>query len=468
MTDKSTNSQEIDKVFDEINRELGGALGYLKSKDNVVGRDNEILDLQGVLARRVTPVAALIADAGVGKTALVEFLKHLLEQKSGKRVYMLQLKVGIMASDGQDILLERMNTLLDKLKRFQNTVKKHEPESDVVLFIDEVHMVVSIFGKGSKIGGDLLKETLARAEDFISVVTATTPDEYQAYIAGDKALRRRFKPVRIPELSPSQTLGVLKNWLKQNSKPDENLYKDVPVYNLMRIINANRTYRADEAEPAKSIDVLASLIARRDVRGEKIDDKLLGDVFNTEYNINLNFDVDPFKAMDSISKRVLGQPLALYTIENDILRLAFRADDKLKRPRASYMFAGTTGTGKTELAKSIAEAIFGDDHLLMNFSMTKYASEGSNEMFLREVSKAVSNNLSAVLLLDEIEKAHTDIRNSLLPMLDEGMLTYTDYGVDGSELIYDVSLKNTIIILTSNAGSNAMANINRFNDNDFI
>src|SRR5699024_5939115 len=174
--DKSKlTSQEY---FDEMNRELGYALTKLyEPEHNVIGREKELHQLDILMSRPLTPIALLIGLAGAGKTAIVEtWLK--LQKEKGKKIVLLSLALGAMSSDGKTLLQKRMEELMPKLKEYQDKLKEEDPETEVVLFIDEVHMVVSIFGKGSKLGGDLLKTSLARS--YVKVIAATTRIEYDS------------------------------------------------------------------------------------------------------------------------------------------------------------------------------------------------------------------------------------------------------------------------------------------------
>ena len=157
-----TNQDKLTQVFDEINEKLGGALRPLKSNSKVAGRDKELKDLNIIMNRRDTPVALLLAPAGAGKTALVGAMINEREAYFHKHVEVFELKVGLMASEGQQVLMTRMNTLLDNLKLYQDELQKIHPDGEVILFIDEVHTIVTIFGAGTKIGGDLLKVLHAR------------------------------------------------------------------------------------------------------------------------------------------------------------------------------------------------------------------------------------------------------------------------------------------------------------------
>lgn len=331
-------------LFNEINEDLGYALKPMESKDNVVGRENELIDLSIIMRRRETQVALLLAPAGTGKTALVGSWKNKKEA-SRDYVEVFQLEIGLLG--GGDILKRRMSTLLPKMKQYKDKLQEVKPNADVVLFIDEIHKVISTFGESTKIGGDLLKESLARAEEYVKVITATTPEEYNSYIAQDKPLARRFKTVRIQEVTPKVTLMILKNWLKTHSEPGEDLTSRVSESILKSIIIANRDYREGYYEPAKSIDVLTSLIARSDELGRNIDYSLLAEVFKKEYTIDLEFNVDPKKVMDTIKRRVLGQPLAIEMIQSTVEEIAFGLYEGAKRPRSTMIFPGTTGSGKS-------------------------------------------------------------------------------------------------------------------------
>lgn len=331
-------------LFDEINESLGYALKPMESKDNVIGRDKDLTNLSIIMRRRETQVALLLAPAGTGKSALVGAWKNKKE-KSDNYMEVFQLEIGLLG--GGETLKRRMVTLLPKMKQYKDKLREKNPNADVVLFIDEVHKIISTFGESTKIGGDLLKESLARAEEYVKVITATTPEEYNSYIAQDKPLKRRFKTVRLQEVTPKVTLEILKNWLKKHAEPGEDLPSRVSDSLLRSIIIANRTYREGEYEPAKSIDVLTSLIARSDETGRAIDYSLLSELFKVEYTIDLSFDIDPKKVLDNIKRRVLGQPLAIEMIQSTIEEIAFGLYEGAKRPRSTMIFPGTTGTGKS-------------------------------------------------------------------------------------------------------------------------
>lgn len=363
-----TNEARLKQVFDDTNEKLGGALRPLKSNSKVIGRDKELKELNYIMNRRDTPVALLLAPAGAGKTALVGAMINQREQFFHKHVEVFELKIGLMASEGQQVLMTRMNTLLDNLKLYQDEMQKIHPNGEVILFIDEVHTIVTIFGVGTKIGGDLLKDSLARAEEFIKVIAATTNDEFDRYIASDKPLARRFKPISLQEVDRNVTFDILRGWLKAKSVKGEDLNTIVDDETLKYIITNNAAYRPDQHEPAKSIDTLATIHSMHIVDGDPIDKKLVEKAFRTQYDVRLDFSVDAERVFNHIASRVKGQPLALWNMKTMVRNLSFDLEPNTDTPRATALFPGTTGTGK---------AIYHDtDILSTRDSVTKYRKHG--------------------------------------------------------------------------------------------
>lgn len=450
------------EVFEMVNKELGYAIEVMGRKKGLVGRHDELRELSVIMERRDTPVALLLAPAGAGKTALVGEWSNRRENMTGKKVVMLELKVGMLASEGADILITRMNTMMEKLKLYQDALQREDPRYEVILFIDEVHTVITVFGTGTKIGGDLLKTALGRAEEYIKVIAATTNDEYNRYIASDKPLARRFKTLSLLELNSKETFEVLRGWLKSKSSGNEDLNEVVSDEVLRFIIESNRQYRPDFHEPAKSIDTIATMESMHRVDNVPFDKNLVIRAFKTQYDVRLDFSVDAERIYNMAKERIKGQPLALFTVRKLIQRLSFRLDDTTQRPLATAMFAGTTGTGKSELTKILAEGVYGDTGALINISMTDYSTPDADERFRRVIGQAVSQRPSAVILLDELEKASKEVLAVLLPILDEGLVTYVGKGADGYETEFKASLKNTIIIATSNAGADAFNELHKY------
>lgn len=447
------------RFFDEMNKSLGYSLTKLHEPEHsVIGREDELHQLDIQMSRPLTPVALLLGLAGAGKTALVEtWLKQ--QKKKGKNVVLLSLALGSMSADGTTTLQKRMESLMPQLKRYEDVLKEEKPNSEVVLFIDEVHMVVSIFGKGSKLGGDLLKTSLARS--YVKVIGATTRIEYDTYIANDAPLARRFKNIAINEIDKSVTKTVLQNWLETYLYSKQTIPSRISDKLIDKIIEANALYRPHFAEPAKSIDILESAIAIQKIEEKPIDENIINRIFKEQFNISLSFNANFNHVYNTILRRVMGQPLALYTIGRAIKKLSFNLDSASNRPKATMFFIGSSGTGKTEMVKAISEGIYDDESHIKFFNMSDFATDESEADFRRALGKEVRHDSSSIILFDEMEKASKLIMQDLLPILDEGIVNFTEVGADGYSITHETSLKNTIIIATSNVASELFKDVHQ-------
>lgn len=455
-----TNSNsEANTFFEEMNKELGYSLTQLyEPKHNVIGRDSELHQLDILMQRPLTPIALLIGLAGAGKTAIVETWLKMQKQKN-KNVVLLSLALGAMSSDGNTILQKRMESLMPKLKEYQDILRKQDPNTEVVLFIDEVHMVVSIFGKGSKLGGDLLKTSLARS--YVKVIAATTRIEYDSYIANDAPLARRFKNLAINEVNKTVTKQILQeSWLATYFYNESDVRIDDKL--LDKIIEANRLYRPQFAEPAKSIDILESAIAIHKVEKVDINEDIINRIFDEQYNITLNFQANFDHVYQTILNRVMGQPMALYTVGQAIKKLAFQLDNFSNRPKSTMLFIGSSGVGKTEMTKALAEGLYDNPNKYKTFNMADYALANTSPIFRSELGKTVSHDSTVIILLDEMEKAHKNVMQDLLAILDEGIVRHNEVGADGYLITHEVSLKNTIVIATSNVAANLFKDVNQY------
>lgn len=461
MYDLSFLESAQDK-FTEVNDYLGNALSILKYPErDVIEREEEMKGLEYLMRRKETPVACLIGDAGTGKTHLVEtYAKR--KYQNGDKVILLAVNIGALNSGGTHFLKERMEALLPKVKEYENELKKTDESIRVILFIDEVHRIISVFGKGSKEGGDILKPTLARAGEYVNVITATTREEYDRYIAKDGALARRLKTLAINELPSHVTKEILRGWLKKHGGTElaESVRDDV----LDRIILANKQMQSEFSEPAKSIDVIETMFSIYETDNRKFDRALVDYVFKTSKNVNLNFEIDPKRVTSVVRSRVRGQPLVLYTMERmiDIIAWESKGDRISHKPRSTALLVGTSGVGKTEAVKSIAEGVFDDDSKVIIFSMTDYDSPNSSDRFRLDLGMKVRHDRSAIILFDEVEKAHPSVILALLPILDEGLVTYSEEGADGYLVRQQASLRGTMIFATSNSGSAMFEDINRY------
>ena len=455
------------ELFNEINENLGGALTVLESNNTVLGRDNELNLLRVVLNKMERPVALLLGGQGTGKSVLVRaYMNHL--KAEGHHVEVFQLKVGVMG-DNNDLLKARMNSLLEELKRYKEEAHKADPNAKIILFIDEVHTVVSVFGKGSKIGGDLLKESLAESEKFIEVVTATTAKEYRDYIAGDLALDRRLNRITINETTPSLTFNILKDWLIGKTKERGKDYKSMISDDMLkRIISTNRIYNAQQHEPAKSIDVLSTLISYSEVNNVEPSEEALTDVLKTQFNIQMGFEIDEDEVIETFKKTIKGQPLATAEYERIVNQIAFNLYPDEDKPRGSILSVGPTGTGKTASCKALAQGMHGDPNKYLHVSMTDYSDRDGATRLLKRIGDAVDENPNLILLLDELEKADERAINILLPLLDEGLVRYETLGQDGTVTEHKKKLSNAIIIATANAGAELLEEIQNADDEEYI
>lgn len=456
-------------LFEEINDSLGKSLKILDSDKTVIGRDFELNMLEVILNKMERPVGFLYGGQGTGKSVLARAYMNK-KRDEGYHVEMFQLKVGVMGSNA-DELKSRMNTLLEKLQEYKSEALKINPNALIILFIDEVHTVISVFGEGSKLGGDLLKESLAEAEEFVKVIVATTADEYQKYLADDFALNRRLNRITINETSPSLTFNILKDWLVKMTKKYNNgtNYTELVSDNLLkRIIQINRIYNETDYEPAKSIDVLSSLVSYTEVNNVPASDKTLAKVLKNQYNIELGFSLDPYKIMEYFKSKIKGQPFATSEYERIIKKIAFQLYPDSQRPRGAILAVGTTGTGKTEACKTLAYAIHKDRNKYINISLTDYSDEDGSRRMLERIGKALDEDANSIILLDEIDKGTDECRNAMLPLLDEGRVKYETVGRDGTPTEHTSKANNAIVIATSNAGAELMEKIQDADDEAYL
>lgn len=454
------------ELYNEINENLGHSLTILESNSTVMGRDVELNMLRVILNKMERPVGLLVGGQGVGKSVLARaYMNHL--RAEGHHVEVFQLKVGVMGNDF-DQLKGRMNTLLEELKRYKEEALKVDPNAKIILFIDEVHTVISIFGENSKIGGDLLKESLAEAEKFIEVITATTSKEYRDYIAGDKALSRRLNRISINETTPSLTFNILKDWLVAKSKEKDKDYTNMVSDELLkRIISSNRTYNEEQYEPAKSIDVLSTVISYSEINDVIPTNEVLTEVLKSQYNIHMGFKIDPNEVMDIFKSLIKGQPLATAEFGRIVHKIAFNLYPDNNKPRGTILSVGPTGTGKTASCKALAQAMHGDPKKYLFISMTDYSDVDGARRLLERIGDALDENSNLIILIDELEKGDDRAINVLLPVLEEGLVRYEKFGRDGTVTEHKQKLSNAIVIGTANAGANLLEGIQDADDEEY-
>lgn len=466
---KSTAEQaKFMDVFDKYNASIGNALGILEEQpQDIQGRDKEIKMLYRILERPKTPIALLVGHAGVGKTALVEeFAKQLnsgtYDTRLNYNYMLLALRLGNLASIGVSKLQSTLATLLDTLKKFEGAAQTalNDPNIRIVLFIDEVHMMVTIFGPGTKIGGDVMKDVLARSP--LRVICATTRREYDSTIAVDKPFAERFKQIEMNELSKKIVADICANWW-QKVAPDLPLIRSDLVE---RIIDANAVYRSDSAEPRKTLDILEDLVSYSRITGLQPDDHVVNDIFKDRYSINLSFAVSADEVADEIDRRIKGQPYARYALRRAFRAMVYQLDPNSNRPLGTYLFTGPTGVGKSETTKAIAASLYPGEKVLLNINMPDYKTPDHEPGFRKRLGEAVRHTPNSIVLFDELEKAHETVLDSLLAILDEGVVTFEMENREGNVEVNQVSLRNTIVVATTNAGSEIFNNDAKYSQRD--
>lgn len=468
---KSRDTKEKDEfmsIFDKYNASIGNALGILEEQpQDIQGRDKEIKMLYRILERPKTPIALLVGPAGVGKTALVEeFAKQLnsgsYDTKLNYNYMLLSLRLGNLASIGVSKLQSALSKLLENLKDFETLAQSalNDPNLRIVLFIDEVHMMVTIFGPGTKIGGDVMKDILARSP--VRVICATTRREYDSTIAVDQPFAQRFKQIEMNELSKPIVRQICRNWWKKVA-PD---LEELPESLINRIIDANESYRSDSAEPRKTIDILEDLVSYSRITGNRADDHVVNQIFKERYSINLVFSIDADSVADEIDRNIKGQPFARYTLRRALRAMVHDVDRNTNRPLGMFLFTGPTGVGKSETTKVLARALYPGEKVLLNINMPDYKTPEHEPGFRKRLGETVRHTPNSVILFDELEKAHESILDSLLAILDEGIVTFETTNREGNVEVNQVSLRNTIIIATTNAGSEIFANDAKYSQRD--
>lgn len=468
---KSRDTEEKEEfmtLFDQYNATIGNALGILEEQpQDIQGRDKEIKMLYRILERPKTPIALLVGPAGVGKTALVEeFAKQLnsgsYDTKLNYNYMLLSLRLGNLASIGVSKLQSALSKLLENLKDFETLAQAalKDPNLRIVLFIDEVHMMVTIFGPGTKIGGDVMKDILARSP--IRVICATTRREYDSTIAVDQPFAQRFKQIEMNELSKPIVRQICKNWWQKVASDLEEL----PETMINRIIDANEVYRSDSAEPRKTIDILEDLVSYSRITGKQADEHVVNQIFKERYSINLSFSVDADSVADEIDRNIKGQPFARYTLRRALRAMVHDVDRNGNRPLGMFLFTGPTGVGKSETTKVLARALYPGEKVLLNINMPDYKTPEHEPGFRKRLGETVRHTPNSVVLLDELEKAHESILDSLLAILDEGIVTFETTNREGNVEVNQVSLRNTIIIATTNAGHEIFDNDAKYSQRD--
>ncbi len=480
--------------------------------DNIVGRDNELERVVQILTRRQKNNPCLIGEPGVGKTAVAEALAQKIAKGDvpyklkGKEVYLVDMTAIVAGTQFRGQFENRMRGLIEETKKAGNAI----------LVIDEVHAIV---GAGNAEGGmnaaNILKPALSRGE--IQLIGATTLKEYRQYIEKDAALERRFQPVMIGEPSIEDSIKILAGIKKYYEKHHS---ITIPDYLLRRMVLLSERYITDRFLPDKAIDLMDEACSHMAMHSPIINDialisdelKGLRDELSTleaktepeekDYariadlktailqkeekfnalslerdklelndeeiarvievwtgvpatNISENEFVKIRRLEEAVKERIIGQDQAVATVARAIKRS--RAGISYKKKPVSFIFAGSTGVGKTELVKVLARYLFDSPEALIRLDMSEFMEKHSVSRIIGsppgyvgydeagQLTEKIRRKPYTVVLFDEIEKAHPDVMNILLQILDDGRIT----DAHGKE----VNFENTVIIMTTNAGS---------------
>lgn len=448
-----------DDYFKRLAKSYGDAIEIMDitEKDEVVGREDKLVELSYILNKPVAPVGMLLAPAGAGKTALMKAWK-LYQDKLGKEHVQVVALTMMKLSNGGD-MADRIQRIIPSLKHYEDKLKLEDPQVRVVLFIDEAHTLVSAFdvtGVTTKLGGELLKTVLTNCP--IRVVGATTQLEYETYIASDPALARRFEILQVPLVGKSTTRMILRKFLIKYGGEEFKYSVSDDVLNY--IIDGNRRYRMTLAEPAKSLQIIENAFAIYKTDGTPISKAVVDRVFASK-NISLQQRADFKRIRDVFRKRIIGQPLALLKIEMAITNMVIPT--KLSdRPQLAVLLTGSTGVGKTATVKALAEALKGSRDAFHTFDMSVYTGAEGKERFQNRLGQIADNDPEAIILFDELEKA-LENQTLLLQVLDEGRISYFVKQRDGgNEIERTISLKGTKIFATTNAGHRMFDSIDKY------
>jgi len=497
-------------TLDEYGRDLT-ALAREGRLDPVIGREQEIEQTVEVLSRRTKNNPVLIGEAGVGKTAIVEGLAQRIVDNDvpdtlrDRRVVEIDL-TGLVAGT------RYRGDFEERLQKVMNEIRDHADQ--LIAFIDELHTVVGAGGsEGSMGAGNMLKPALARGE--LHVVGATTLDEYRKHIEADAALERRFQPVLVPEPSVEDTVEILRGLRDRYEAHHQVRFTDEA---LVAAAELSDRYLPDRQLPDKAIDLIDQSGARvrlrtrtpttdvRDLeqqlenlqrdkdhavaaedyeRATELRDRIreletrivaarggdsgvpevgvaeIADVLSRRTGIPVSQLTEEEKERllrleDRLHQRVVGQEEAVAAVAEAVRRSRAGLGDP-DRPVGSFLFLGPTGVGKTELARALAEALFGDRDRMIRLDMSEFQERHTVSRLVGappgyvgydeagQLTEAVRRRPYSVVLLDEIEKAHPDVFNTLLQVLDAGRLTDSRGRT--------VDFRNTVLIMTSNLGS---------------
>lgn len=413
-----------------------------KAEREIIGRDKEIHQLLAAMMRPELCNVILLGAAGSGKTALVQ---GAMLRDANRKYLEVDLARMIANINDTNEMAARLKTLFDETYDYCKT-----QNVEIVLFIDEFHQIVQLSAAAVEALKPLLADSGTRG---IRVIAATTYIEFRKYISPNQPLVERLQRINLKEPDKEMTVSILKGMAKRYGV-DNQFYND-HLFEL--IYEYTNRYIPANSQPRKSILILDSMVGWYRAEGRKIDAKLLADVIYESEGVNTAFRVDATTIKKRLDEKVLSQQLATSIIEERLQICVADLNDKSK-PMSSLLFTGSTGCGKTEMTKQLADILFDDDRSLIRFDMTEFANTDSLERFRNELTARVWAKPYCIVLFDEIEKACAPVTRVLLQVLDDGRLL--------DENNREVSFINSYIIMTTNAGSEIYRNIAQYNVDD--
>ena len=447
------------RVLDQYSRDLT-LLAANRRMDPVVGRENEISRVIQILSRRSKNNPILVGEPGVGKTAVAEGLAWRV---SHGEVPKELAKMRIVSLDIAS-LLAGTKYRGDFEDRVKGVLREVERAGDVIIFIDELHTIV---GAGSAEGAldaaNILKPALSRGE--IQVIGATTPEEYRKHIEKDSALERRFQPVNVAEPDAAACEKMLYALLPKLEMHHGLAIADGAVRAAIRL---SQRYICDRFLPDKAVDLLDEAAAAAHIAGERaVTEAGVAAVVSNWTGVPAaavtESEADRLLNLEEVlHRRVIGQDEAVSAVARAIRRGRAGLSDPA-RPVGSFLFLGPTGVGKTELCRALAEAVYGEAGALIRLDMSEYMEKhavskliGSPPGYVGygeggQLTERVRRSPWSVVLFDEIEKAHPDVYNLLLQIMDDGHLT------DSAGRRAD--FRSTIVVMTSNVGARAITEL---------